>query len=137
MKFKKDRQKNVETLSTIAEFAVEEYRFMRTYDSAVNKLFPEEQKRYASAYTYHKSKVRELLEKFNLKAISFNGQDYDEGLPVTPLNADEFEAADRLVVEQTFEPAIITSEGNIIRQGTVSLARKEIHEEKNTSEDEE
>lgn len=116
-------------LNTIAEFAVEEYRFMRTYISAVSKLYDEEKKRYISAYAFHESKVYELLDKFELRALFFDGQDYDEGLPVTPLNLEEFDIADQLIVEQTFDPAII-SNGNIVRQGTVILARKEINEKK-------
>lgn len=124
---KKNKNSNLD-LSLIAEFIIEEYRFMNTYSAAVNKLFIEEKKRYISALTFHESKVKELLEKFGLRAIKCDGQDYDEGLPFTPLNADEF-ADDfkntHLIIEQTYDPAIITLDGNIIKQGTVSLARKE------------
>lgn len=136
MRTQKINKKDVEILRTIAEFAIEEYRFMRVFDSAVNKLYPEERNRYVITYKYHENKVRELLEKFGLRAVAFDGQDYDEGFPVTPLNADEFDASsDQLFVEQTIEPTVITLEGNIIRQGTVILARKENSEENNTSED--
>ena len=137
MQIKRGEKNRLDIICTIAEFAIEEYRFMRIYDSVVNKLFSEEKKRYISIYNYHECKIRELLDKFNLKIISFDGQEYDEGLPVTPLNADEFDTYDQLVVEQTFNPTVITSEGNIVIQGTVSLARKRILEENNTSEDEE
>lgn len=124
MKIKKKNTEVALDLGVIAEFIIEEYRFMRTYSSAVNKLFTEEKKRYISAYTFHENKVKELMEKFGLRAIFFDGYDYDEGLPITPLNADEFSITDHLVVEQTYDPAIITLDGNIIKQGTVSLACK-------------
>ena len=42
MKFPKKKENSTLDLSVIAEFIVEEYRFMRTYSSAVNKLFIEE-----------------------------------------------------------------------------------------------
>lgn len=136
MKFSKKKQNSTLDLSVIAEFIVEEYRFMRTYSSAVNKLFIEEKKRFISAYTFHENKITELLEKFGLRAIFFDGQDYDEGMPITPLNADEFNINnDHLFVEQTYDPAIITLDGNIVKQGTVSLARKNEEIQETTNND--
>ena len=136
MKFSKKKQNSTFDLSVIAEFIVEEYRFMRTYSSAVNKLFIEEKKRFISAYTFHENKITELLEKFGLRAIFFDGQDYDEGMPITPLNADEFNINnDHLFVEQTYDPAIITLDGNIVKQGTVSLARKNEEIQETTNND--
>lgn len=123
MKFTK-KNSNMD-LNVIAEFVIEEYRFMRTYCSAVNKLFLEEKKRFISAYTYHENKVKELLEKFGLRAMFYDGCDYDEGLPVTPLNADEVSIQDHLIVEQTYDPTIITLDGDTIKQGTVSLVCKD------------
>ncbi len=138
MKFSKKKENSTLDLSLIAEFIIEEYRFMNTYSSAVNKLFIEEKKRFISALTFHKNKVNELLEKFGLRAISYQGQDYNEGLPFTPLNADEF-ADDfnkaHLIIEQTYDPAIITLDGNIVRQGTVSLARKNEEPQENINND--
>ncbi len=134
MKNKKTTDNETVVLGTIAEFAIEEYRFMRTYNSAIAKLFLEEKKRYVSSLNYHEEKVCDLLCKFGLRFVFFDGQDYDEGMPVTPLNADEFDGGD-LIVEQTIEPAVITSEGNTIKQGTVILGRKETREENNTTED--
>ena len=137
MNIKNSEKKDMETLRIIAEFVVEEYRFMRTFSSAVKKIYGEDSKRYISAYTYHENKVRELMEKFDLKLGFFDGWEYDEGLPVTPLNVDEFDVSNQLIVEQTIEPTVITSKGNIIRIGTVSLSRKEIYEVNKKLEDNE
>lgn len=108
----------------IAEFIVEEYRFMKFYVSAVNKLFPEEQKKYISAYRFHVDKISEIAQRAKLRIQSFEGTDYDEGLPVVPLNADEFEKSDILMIQQTIEPAIIGANGNAIKQGSVILTKK-------------
>ena len=57
-------------------------------------------------------------------------------MPVTPLNADEFNINnDHLFVEQTYDPAIITLDGNIVKQGTVSLARKNEELQETTNND--
>ena len=136
MKIKKKNNEPTVDLSVVADFIIEEFRFMRMYSSAVNKLFLEEKKRYISAFTYHENKIKELMEKFGLRAIFFDGQDYDEGLPVTPLNPDEFDITkDQLIVEQTYDPTIITLNGKIIKQGTVSLALKVIDEKEPTIND--
>ena len=136
MKIKKKNHETTVDLSVIAEFIIEEFRFMRMYSSAVNKLFLEEKKRFVSAFTYHENKIIELMEKFGLRAIKFDGLDYDEGMPITPLNPDEFDITkDRLIVEQTYDPTILTLDGRIIKQGTVSLALKVVDKKETTVND--
>lgn len=123
---KNSSNKNMEELGVVADFLIEDFRFSRSYLSVLDKLFLEERKRYESAYNFHATKVEELANKFNLKlAVYKNGDLYDDGYPITPLNADEFEKEDVLYIEQMIEPIILTTDGKVIRQGTAILARKE------------
>lgn len=123
--FKAKKKSDVsEIAQIIADFLIEDYRFQRSFLSAVNKLFNEEIKKYESSYMFHTNKVKELADKMQLQLRVFDGIDYSEGLPVTPLNADEFASAENLVIEQTIEPTVITSNGDIVRQGTVILGEK-------------
>ena len=116
----------MDELSVVADFLIEDFRFSRSYLSVLDKLFLEERKRYESAYNFHATKMEELANKFNLKlAVYKNGDLYDDGYPITPLNADEFEKDDVLYIEQMIEPIILTTDGKVIRQGTAILARKE------------
>ena len=121
-------------LKYVADFLVEDYRFRRSYISAVDKLFLEEKKKYESAYNFHVSKVAELSELFHLRIVVFDGKVYDDGMSITPLNADEFEKEDRLVVQQTIEPTIITFDGKIIMTGTVILSAAPQNSAETTSE---
>lgn len=121
----KKKSNDLETAGIVADFLVEDYRFQRSFVSAVNKLFNEEIKKYESSYVFHTNKIKELADKMQLQLRVFDGIDYSEGLPVTPLNADEFASAENLVIGQTIEPTVITSNGDIVRQGTVILAVKE------------
>lgn len=117
---------NMEELSIVADFLIEDFRFVRSYLAILDKLFLEERKRYESAYNFHATKMEELANKFNLKlAVYKNGDLYDDGYPITPLNADEFEKDDVLCIAQMIEPIILTIGGKVIRQGTAILARKE------------
>lgn len=112
-------------LSTVADFLVEDFRFTHSYLSILDKLFLEEKKRYEAAYNFHMKKVTDLARKYNLKmAIYKSGDLYDDGFPIVPLNADEFEKDDILCIEQMIEPIILTIDGKVIRQGTAILAKK-------------
>lgn len=121
---KANNEKNYSEINIIADLIIEEYRFMHSYASVVDKIFAEEKKKYISTYNFHKNKLAELIKKINLKIQSYDGFDYNDGLPVTPLNCEEFTAEDELIIEQTIEPTILSVNGDVIRVGTVILAKK-------------
>jgi len=57
---KNSSNKNIDDLSVVAEFLIEDFRFTRSYLSIMDKLFLEERKRYESAYNFHANKVEIL-----------------------------------------------------------------------------
>ena len=57
--------------------------------------------------------------------VSVEGQYFDPGLAVRPLNIEEFDPEDRLVVDQMLEPIIMGKEG-LVKTGTVLLRKAEI-----------
>lgn len=121
---KKATLKQNEQIKAIAELIVEDFRFRRSYLLILDKLFVEEKKRYESAYEFHSNKIMELTKYLGLNIKTYDGWDYNEGLPITPLNADEFNSIENLYVYQTLEPTILANEGDIVKQGTVVLAIK-------------
>lgn len=121
----KNPKKNTNEINIVADFIVEEYRFLKSYISAVNKLFPEERNKYLSAYEFHVGKINDMARATNLSMPNYENMDYEEGLPLSILNADEFTKEDVLIIKQIIEPAIInTITGNSIRIGSVILAKK-------------
>ncbi len=56
--------------------------------------------------------------------LNFEGQLYDLGMAVTPLNIDDFETDDRLYILQTIEPIVMKNDA-VIKTGTVILGRVE------------
>ena len=60
--------------------------------------------------------------KSNLKVINLEGQKYDIGMAVAPLNIDQFNENEVLVVEQMIEPIIMFG-NSILKTGTVILGR--------------
>ena len=66
----------------------------------------------------------------NLKIVDLEGKKYDEGLSITPINVEDFDKNDVLIVQQVIEPLIIsTNDGSIIKSGTVMLSKAEVQEE--------
>ena len=84
-------------LTGIIDFLIEDYRFSRSYISAVDRLFPEEKKKFESSFVFHRDRMNEFAKRFNIFIKTFDNFEYNEGLPITPLNADDFESVDNLI----------------------------------------
>jgi hypothetical protein len=57
-----------------------------------------------------------------MRVVNVEGHPFDTGMAATPLNIEEFDATDTLVVDQMVEPIIMGPEG-LIRTGTVTLRK--------------
>ena len=112
-----DRIKN-----SVIEIAVEHYRFKNTFMKAISKLDFEEQSKYMSQFAWFSKKVTKAVEEAGLRIVSLEGQAYDPGMAVTPLNIDDFEVEDELKIVQMIEP-IIMQEDTVLKTGTVLLGR--------------
>lgn len=112
-----DRLKN-----SVIEIAVEHYRFKNTFMKAISKLDFDEQSKYMSQFAWFSKKVTKAVEDAGLRIISLEGQAYDPGMAVTPLNIDDFEIEDELKIIQMIEP-IIMQEDTVLKTGTVLLGR--------------
>ena len=102
--------------------AVESWRFGRTYDRLLTKLDAGEQNRYKSQFRWFIKKVEEALEQADMRIVNVEGHPFDPGMAATPLNIEEFDANDALMVDQMIEPIIMGKEG-LIKTGTVTLRK--------------
>lgn len=120
----KKGKKVEENVDVIVEFIVEEYRFLKSYVSLMGKLMKDELPKYTSVYNFHINKINEIMEKKNLRIVDLVGKLYDDGLSVNPLNLEDFDKNDNLIIEQVLEPLIVSvTDGKIIKRGTVMLTR--------------
>lgn len=110
--------------NSLISIASELFRFQKVFEKAISKLDIDERNKYVSQYAWFSKKVNKALEEADLKLLNLEGQLYDPGMAVTPLNIDEFEAEDRLFVQQTIEP-IIMQDDKVFKTGTVILGRIE------------
>jgi len=109
----------------VINMAIESWRFGRVFDRLLFKLDAGEQKRYKSQFRWFIKKVEESLEQADLRIVNVEGQAFDPGMAATPLNIEEFEAEDPLMVDQMLEPIIMGKEG-LVKTGTVTLRKIEL-----------
>ena len=105
--------------------AVESWRFGRVFDRLLTKLDAGEQNRYKSQFRWFIKKVEEALEIAELRIVNVEGHIFDPGMAATPLNIEEFDPKDALVVDQMLEPIIMGKEG-LVKTGTVTLRKCEL-----------
>lgn len=109
---------------SLISIASELFRFQSVFEKAISKREIDEQNKYLSQYKWFSKKVYKALEEANLRLLSVEGQIYDPGMAVTPLNIDDFEADDPLYILKTIEPIVMQNDA-VIKTGTVILGRVE------------
>ncbi len=122
-------QESEETTKTIAglreamiSMAVESWRVCRVFDRLLLKLDAGEQKRYLSQFRWFLKKVEAAMEQADMRMVNVEGQRFDPGMAATPLNIEDFDADDVLMVDKMLEPIIMSKEG-LIKTGTVTLRK--------------
>jgi hypothetical protein len=106
----------------LAGLAVEAWRFGKLFETAIARLDAGEQGRYVAQMRWFLKRVGESLEQLNCKLVHLEGQPYEAGMPITPINLAEFKSGEELMVDQMLEPAIIGPCG-VIRTGTATLRK--------------
>lgn len=109
-------------MKSIEEIAVEAWRFQAVFQRMLGRMDPADAARYANQYAWFRKKVDEAVEKAGMKLVSVEGQPFDAGMAVTPLNVDEFDADDALIVQRMIEP-IVMCRGKVCRAGAAMLGR--------------
>ena len=109
----------------VITMAIESWRFSRVFGRIVAKLDAGEQNRYSGQFRWFIKKVEEALEQAGSKIVDVEGHSFDPGMAATPINIEEFEATDALVVDQMLEPIIMGKDG-LVKTGTVTLRKVEL-----------
>jgi len=108
----------------VISMAVESWRFGRVFDRLLTKVDAGEQNRDKSQFHWFIKKVEEALENAELRIVNVEGHPFDPGMAATPLNIEEFDGNDALMVDQMLEPIIMGKEG-LVKTGTVTLRKVE------------
>ena len=109
---------------SLLDVVVESWRFSRLFDRLLTKLDAGEQGRYRGQFRWFQRKLEESLADAEMRIVNVEGQPFDPGVAATPLNIEEFEPDDSLIVDQMLEPIIMGPDG-VLRAGTVTLRKVE------------
>lgn len=104
--------------------AIETWRFRRVFERMLTKLEVGEQQRYKSQLRWFEKKLEEFLARVGWQIVDVEGQPFDSGMAATPLNIEDFDSEDSLMVDQVLEPIIMGRDG-LVQTGTVTLKREE------------
>jgi hypothetical protein len=108
--------------NSVINMAVESWRISRVFDRVLMKLDAGEQSRYKSQFRWFLKKIDESLEKAGLSIVNVEGHLFDPGMAAAPVNIEEFDQTDTLIVDQMLEPIIMGKEG-LVKTGTVTLKK--------------
>ena len=121
-------EKKVEEMQQgVVTMAVEAYRLNAFVKSLVPRIADERfLKRLTNQIARFDKTFAEGLNTAGLEWIDFTGHEYDPGLPVEPINMEEFTENDELIIEVMLEPVVkIKDSTEIIKKGIVVLGGKE------------
>ena len=109
---------------SLIEIASETWRFRRVFGRIIGNMDSTQKDKYMSQYMWFDKRVQSALEKAGLRIENVEGQMFDVGMSVTPINIDDFDPDEPLLVVQMVEPIIMDSMG-LVKSGTVLLGRVE------------
>lgn len=86
------------------------------------EVAPERMERERSQAAYAGRRIAAALADLGIRLAEHDGQPYSPALPAEPVNPEDFETEEGLVVAETIEPTIL-QEGRILMRGKVVLRR--------------
>jgi hypothetical protein len=108
----------------VIEMAIDSWRFGRIFEKVASKLEGAERERCMNQLASFNKKIGNSLEALELRIVNIEGTPFDPGIAATPLNIEEFEADDELMIDRMIEPIIMGKDG-LIRIGKVTLRKME------------
>lgn len=116
-------EKEVTTLrGALAGIASESWRFSHAMEKALQRMDAMDAERFARQYSYFSTRVSRAMADAGLTSLDLTGQPYDIGMAVQPMNIDEFDEDEPLVITQMIEPVILCG-GRVMKTGMVMLGR--------------
>ena len=117
-------QENETLRKSITNIAVGTWRIERLLHKLLHDLDVKEQQRYSSKLRWFVKSTYTSLEEAGMRIVDYEGFSYDSGIPVTPINLDDFSENDVLYINQMIEPVIVDKKGNVVHTGSVLLQKK-------------
>jgi hypothetical protein len=106
----------------LAIIASEWFRCSRRALRLAAEAAPARLERERAQHAYATQRVQDALTTHGLRLHDFSGSAYSPSLPVEPLNPEDFDTEEGLVVTETVEPTVLL-DGKVLLRGKVVLGR--------------
>ena len=101
----------------------ESWRFAALFERVIAPMDQVESRRYRSRLAYFRERLQQELAAAGMHVAELEpGASYNPGMATTPINIDDFDEGDDLVIDQVIEPTIMGPDG-IKRMGSVTLRK--------------
>ena len=107
---------------TIALLAGEWFKAARRLSRIVQDTTPARQERERAQLDFAWCRIERALAGHGMRIVMHDGQAYSPQLPAEPVNPEDFDGEEGLVVAETIEPTVLL-EGRIIARGRIVLAQ--------------
>jgi hypothetical protein len=113
-----------EGAQALALIASEWFKAARRLIRITQETSPDRVERERAQLAYSSSRINGVLSQNGLRMVTHEGTAFTPQLPVEPVNPEDFESEEGLVVYETLEPTVLL-DGRVIARGRVVLARSE------------
>ncbi len=103
--------------------AVEWWKANRRLLRLAAEAAPDRLERERAQAAYAGRRIEAALAELGLRLAEHTGQPYSPGLPAEPVNPEDFDTEEGLVVADTIEPTVL-AHGRILLRGKVVLRRR-------------
>ncbi|QBB70535.1 hypothetical protein ELE36_09260 [Pseudolysobacter antarcticus] len=106
----------------LLDLAIDSWKFARLFSRVLTKLEAGEHNRFANQLLYFQRRIDSTLSAIGARLESLEGLPFEAGMAASPLNLQDFQDGDLLVIDQMLEPIVMGPEG-VLRMGTLMLRK--------------
>lgn len=108
----------------LALVASEWFKAARRLSRLTLETSPARFERERALLAYSQGRVEDILAKNGLRLITHEGTEFSPQIPAEPVNPEDFDTDEGLVVHETLEPTVIF-DGRVLTRGLVVLAKED------------
>ena len=116
-------EKEAKLQKSLCDLATESWRLKKSFERILNLLEDKEKQKSISKLSWFEKKLKESLAECGYRFSNFEGQPYLTGIPATAINIEDFDSDEGLYINQTLEPTILDSNGDILKVGTIIVEK--------------
>ena len=106
----------------LAIIVTEWFRTARRLGRLTQESAPDRLERERAQLAYSERRIQDILAVYGLRLVTYDGSEFSAQLPAEPINPEDFDSEEGLIISETIEPTVLY-EGKIVLRGRVVLAR--------------